>query len=78
MNAFVALDVDVVITELDVRLPALPPNATSQAQQVADYYNSVAACANVERCIGITVWDFVGEYFVMHIDAVTDARQESC
>lgn len=64
MNAFTALDVDVVITELDVRLPALPPNATSQAQQVLDYYNSVAACANVDRCVGITVWDFVGEYLV--------------
>lgn len=62
MNAFTALDVDVVITELDVRLPTLPPNATSQAQQVSDYYNSVAACANVERCVGITVWDFDGEY----------------
>ncbi|KAJ4396708.1 hypothetical protein N0V93_000929 [Gnomoniopsis smithogilvyi] len=62
MNAFTALDVDVVITELDVRLPALPPNATSQAQQVLDYYNSVAACANVERCVGVTVWDFDDTY----------------
>lgn len=62
MNAFTALDVDVVITELDVRLPALPPNATSEAQQVSDYYNSVAACANVERCVGITIWDFDGEF----------------
>lgn len=61
MNAFTALGVDVAVTELDVRLPALPPNATSQAQQVLDYYNSVAACANVERCIGVTVWDFDGE-----------------
>lgn len=61
MKAFTALDVDVVITELDVRLPALPPNATSQAQQVLDYYNSVSACVNVERCVGITVWDFDGK-----------------
>lgn len=62
MNAFTALDVDVVITELDVRLPALPPNATSEAQQILDYYSSVAACANVERCVGITVWDFDGKH----------------
>lgn len=61
MEAFAALGVDVVITELDVRLPALPPNATSEAQQVQDYYNSVAACVNVERCVGVTVWDFDGE-----------------
>lgn len=61
MNAFTALDVDVVITELDVRLPALPPNATSQAQQVLDYFSSVSACASVKRCVGVTVWDFDGE-----------------
>jgi len=61
MRAFTALGVDVAITELDVRLPALPPNAASQAQQVLDYYGSVAACANVEGCVGVTVWDFDGE-----------------
>lgn len=74
MNAFTALDVDVVITELDVRLPALPPNATSEAQQVSDYYNSVAACANVERCVGITVWDFDGECSE-HMNVLTDIGQ---
>lgn len=63
MEAFVALGVDVAVTELDVRLPALPANATSEAQQVSDYYSTVAACANVERCIGVTVWDFDGEFF---------------
>lgn len=61
MNAFAALDVDLVVTELDVRLPSLPPNATSQAQQVIDYYNSVSACVNMARCVGITIWDFDGE-----------------
>lgn len=61
MNAFTALDVDVVVTELDVRLSSLPPNATSEAQQVKDYYSSVAACVSVKRCVGITVWDFDGK-----------------
>lgn len=61
MEAFTALDVDVVITELDVRLE-LPPTAATEAQQVQDYYNSVAACVAVERCIGITVWDFDDTY----------------
>lgn len=60
MNAFTALDVDVVVTELDVRL-VLPANATTEEQQVSDYYSTVAACVNVERCVGITVWDFDGE-----------------
>lgn len=61
MNAFVALDVDVAITELDIRLD-LPANDTTETQQAADYYSAVAACVNIERCVGITVWDFVGTY----------------
>lgn len=59
MDAFVALGVEVAVTELDVRLD-LPANATTETQQVADYYSTVAACANVEGCVGITVWDFDG------------------
>jgi len=61
MRAFTALGVDVVITELDVRL-ALPPTAATEAQQVADYYSSVAACVAVDGCVGITVWDFDDTY----------------
>lgn len=61
MEAFTALDVDVVITELDVRLN-LPPTVASESQQVVDYYNSVAACVAVSRCVGIVVWDFDDTY----------------
>lgn len=61
MEAFTALGVDVAVTELDVRL-YLPPNATTEAQQVQDYYNTVAACVAVDGCIGITVWDFDDTY----------------
>ncbi|CAK4034090.1 glycoside hydrolase family 10 [Lecanosticta acicola] len=61
MNAFTALGVDVAVTELDVRL-TLPPTAASEAQQVQDYYSTVAACRNVQKCIGVTVWDFVDTY----------------
>lgn len=61
MKAFTALDVDVAITELDVRLD-LPPTAASEKQQVKDYYDSVKACMNVKRCIGVTVWDFDDTY----------------
>ena len=60
-EAFTALDVEVAITELDVRLN-LPPNATSEAQQVRDYYASVKSCVNVERCVGVVVWDFDDTY----------------
>lgn len=61
MEAFTALGVDVAITELDVRL-TLPPTEATEAQQVQDYYNSVAACVAVKDCIGITVWDFDDTY----------------
>lgn len=61
MNAFTALGVNVAVTELDVRLN-LPPTAATEAQQVADYYSTVAACASVKGCIGVTVWDFDDTY----------------
>lgn len=61
MNAFTALGVDVAVTELDVRV-MLPPTEADQEQQVKDYYSTVAACVNVKRCIGVTVWDFVDTY----------------
>ncbi|KXT15736.1 hypothetical protein AC579_1539 [Pseudocercospora musae] len=61
MNAFTALGIDVAVTELDVRI-VLPTNATNLKQQAQDYYNTVAACTNVERCVGITVWDFLDTY----------------
>ena len=60
-KAFTALDVDVAVTELDVRLD-LPPTARSEKQQVLDYYNSVKSCVNVKRCVGVTVWDFDDTY----------------
>ena len=61
MRAFASMGIDIAVTELDVRM-SLPPNATSEAWQVQDYYNTVAACACVDRCIGITVWDFDDTY----------------
>ncbi|KXS93801.1 hypothetical protein AC578_9466 [Pseudocercospora eumusae] len=61
MNCFTNLGIDVAVTELDVRIK-LPTNATNLKQQAKDYYNTVAACTNVKRCIGITVWDFDDTY----------------
>lgn len=62
MDNFVALDVEVAQTELDVRAVALPVNAANQTQQVIDYYNVVAACVQTERCVGTTTWDFCDTY----------------
>jgi len=57
MRAFTDLDVDVAITELDIRLE-LPATEANLAQQKLDYETTVGACMQVERCVGITVWDF--------------------
>lgn len=61
MNAFVALGVNVAITELDIRT-TLPPTDAAQLQQVQDYKSTVQACADVAGCVGITAWDF-GKFF---------------
>jgi len=57
MRAFTDLGVDVAITELDIRLE-LPATEANLAQQKLDYETTVGACMQVERCVGITVWDF--------------------
>lgn len=51
------------ITELDVRFPSLPPNATySLEAQAFRYWESVSACVQFSNCEGITVWDFADQY----------------
>jgi len=57
MESFTEMGVDVAITELDIRL-LLPANSSNLAQQSSDYEATVGACMQVERCVGITVWDF--------------------
>ena len=64
MKTFTSMGLNVVQTELDVRIPQ-PPYYTkaAQAQQANDYYSSVAACMQAgRRCIGTTVWDFDDKY----------------
>jgi endo-1,4-beta-xylanase len=61
MQAFAALGVDVAMTELDIRTN-VPATDAEQLQQVVDYTNSVGACADVDACVGITVWDFDDTY----------------
>ena len=61
MNAFAALGVEVAITELDIRT-TVPPTEAAQLQQVQDYKDTVEACADVSKCVGITVWDFDDTY----------------
>jgi endo-1,4-beta-xylanase len=55
LRSFTSLNVDVVYTELDLRMntPATPEKLRAQAKA----YESVAkSCLAVKRCIGMTVW----------------------
>jgi endo-1,4-beta-xylanase len=52
---FAALDIDIAITELDLRVH-LPATPESLAQQAAGYRFVVASCLAVARCVGITTW----------------------
>ncbi|KAA8893115.1 beta-1,4-endoxylanase [Sphaerosporella brunnea] len=58
---FASLGVDVAITELDIRM-TLPETDALLQQQAKDYATVVAACMNVSRCIGITIWDYTDKY----------------
>ena len=55
LNGFTSLNVDVVYTEIDIRMntPATPAKLQAQAKA----FESVArSCLAVKRCIGMTVW----------------------
>ncbi|KAJ3557942.1 hypothetical protein NM688_g1203 [Phlebia brevispora] len=61
LQQFVALGVEVAITELDIRMTLPATNALLQ-QQEKDYQTVISACAAVEGCVGVTVWDFTDKY----------------
>jgi endo-1,4-beta-xylanase len=57
MESYTELGLEVAITELDVRNPQ-PENATILEGQKQAYAAATGACMQVDRCVGITVWDF--------------------
>jgi len=61
MEAFVALGVEVAVTELDIRM-TLPETAELLAQQKADYTTVITACNAVPGCVGVTIWDYTDLY----------------
>jgi len=61
MNQFTALGLEVAFTEIDIRM-TLPATAALLQQQATDYQTMVTACMMVEKCVGITVWDFTDKY----------------
>lgn len=54
---YTSLGLETALTELDVRTE-LPDDAAKQATQAKNYADSVKACVDEERCVGVTVWDF--------------------
>ncbi|KAI9068434.1 glycoside hydrolase family 10 protein [Trametes sanguinea] len=62
LEEFVALGVEVAITELDVKFFTVPPTEAGLEQQWRDYETIVGACAAVAGCVGVTVWDFTDKY----------------
>ena len=54
---YTSLGLETALTELDVRT-VLPDDAAKQAVQAQNYADSVRACVDEERCVGVTVWDF--------------------
>jgi len=55
MERFAALDLDVALTEIDVRIQ-LPVTEQALAQQAKDYASIAQACLAVPRCVGMTMW----------------------
>ncbi|GJE94607.1 endo-1,4-beta-xylanase [Phanerochaete sordida] len=61
LSTFAAQGVEVAITELDIRM-TLPSTPALLAQQKTDYTNVIKACAFVEACVGMTIWDWTDKY----------------
>lgn len=61
MQRFIALGLEVAITELDIRM-TLPSTAALLQQQKQDYQTVITACKNVAGCVGVTVWDYTDKY----------------
>ncbi|ERT00608.1 endo-1,4-beta-xylanase [Sporothrix schenckii 1099-18] len=59
---FTALNLEVAITELDVRQTSLPPTAAQQAQQATDYVSMVGGCLDVAGCVGVVAWEYTDRY----------------
>lgn len=62
LNRFTTLGLEVALTELDVRQRRLPANGTAVQQQAVDYMSMIGACLDVEKCVGIVVWEFTDKY----------------
>jgi endo-1,4-beta-xylanase len=61
LRATADLGVDVVYTEIDVRLNT-PTTEASRALQDATFTRMAASCLAVKQCVGMTVWGISDKY----------------
>ncbi|MFI7687680.1 endo-1,4-beta-xylanase [Nonomuraea sp. NPDC049655] len=61
LQLFAELNVDVAVTELDVRLK-LPVDASKLAAQGEVYRRAAEACLAVARCVSLTMWSLTDKY----------------
>ncbi|CEG45746.1 endo--beta [Plasmopara halstedii] len=62
LSRFTIKNMDVAITQLDVKTSTANPTVKEQQQQVNIITNVVSACKKAMRCVGVTVSDFVDTY----------------
>jgi GH35 family endo-1,4-beta-xylanase len=62
LRRFTLKNMDVAITDLDVKTDTASPTVSEQQQQVGIITNVVSACKKTKRCVGVTVSDFVDTY----------------
>jgi endo-1,4-beta-xylanase len=62
MQGFADLNLDVAITELDIRMDLSNINELAINQQAQGYADVIAACRDTARCKGVTIWDIADKY----------------
>lgn len=62
MQGFADLNLDVAITELDIRMDMTNINEATINQQAQGYHDVIAACRDTARCKGVTIWDVTDKY----------------
>lgn len=62
MKAFTDLGVEVAITELDIRTDEPNDPSAYETQQATDYADTIKACAQTDKCVGVTLWDYTDKY----------------
>lgn len=58
---FIALGLEVAITEMDVRI-WLPSNENALQRQATDYAKLINACEAVNKCVAVTMWGMSDKY----------------